>query len=433
MGATTGIGTTTGTSSCPATALARPHREVRMLLGVHALRQIRLYGIQETGRVLELSLPCPASEAPQCPFRQFWPTLGRESRYPATALAHRVFRHVGGDSAFVPATVHVPSGVGPRVVRIQPCIPTTVVAPRVRQSTTDPLRHRHRHCIPEQPPPMPGRLRAQHRRPAFGKSLKPFHGLDRRRRNPTGRQQHGRRTRDSQSRTGLQRRDGVGRQAVACTSLRPIESYWACQIEDRPFPVPGIVGEQHVTRVGRPARHDEHATAALSKAEPPAVHNPIGPLVAALFESLQDVLHSRSVPEMQHEIDVFDNDPGHGTMVEQLEQLADDRALPASDSFLVAGHGQVLAGEAGPDDLCTFRKLSEGCSVRLQANARPSSSKDLRRAFIALAQQDRTMPRSLESQLEAADPGEQTCNHHDVELPPPRQRTRNPMMRGPRR
>ena len=182
-------------------------------------------------------------------------------------------------------------------------------------------------------------------------SLKPLHGLNRRSSDSTGGQEYGGWRRNRQRRTGLQGRNGVGRQPVACSTFRPIESHRARHVDRGPYPRPGIVSKQHGPRVGRLTCDNKHATSALRKAEPSTVHDAIRPPVTSLLKSPQNVIHGRSTRQMKHEIDVFDDDPRYVAAVEQFEQLADDRAFPTLDSLLVTGHGEVLARKPGRDDI----------------------------------------------------------------------------------
>ena len=326
-----------------------------------------------------------------------------------------MFRRADRDSPRVRAAIHVPGGVGPRPVGIERRVAVAVVAAGLVQPTADPLRNGYGHRVAEQAPTVPtGPLLPQYGRPTVRESLESFHRLDRRRHDPARRQEHGRRTPNRQRRPRLQRRNRIRRQAVAGPTLRPVKSDGERHVDaGRPLRRPGVVGEQHVPGIAGFAGDDEHAAAALSKAERTALDDAVRPPVTALLQVAENVRDGRSAPQLQHEVDVLDDDPPHRTAIQQVEQPADDRALPTLYSPFVAGHGQVLARKTGRDYLGVFRQIVEGLGIPVQPHVRPAPPKHLRRVLVVLAQQERTMTRTLESQLEAADSGEQTCNTHD--------------------
>lgn len=362
-----------------------------------------------------MSLSGPSGESPERPFRQVWPVLRRERGNPAPAAAHGMFRRADRDSPRVRAAIHVPGGVGPRPIGIERRVAAAVVAAGLGQPTADPLRNGYGHRVAEQAPTVPtGPLLPQYGRPTVRESLESFHRLDRGRHDPARRQEHGRRTPNRQRRPRLQRRNRIRRQAVAGSTLRPVKSDGARHVDaGRPLHRPGFVGEQHVPGIAGFAGDDEHAASALSKAERTALDDAVRPPVTALLQVAENVRDGRSAPQMQHEVDVLDDDPPHGTAIQQVEQPADDRALPTLYSPFVAGHGQVLARKTGRDYLGVFRQIVEGRGIPVQPHVRPAPPEHLRRVLVVLAQQERTMTRTLESQLEAADSGEQTCNAHD--------------------
>ena len=362
-----------------------------------------------------MSLSSPSGEPPERPFRQVRPMLRRERGNPTPAAAHGMFRRADRDSPRVRAAIHVPGGVGPRPVGIEQRVAAAVVAAGLDQPTADPLRNGYGHRVAEQAPTVPtGPLLPQYGRPTVRESLESFHRLDRGRHDPARRQEHGRRTPNRQRRPRLQRRNRVRRQAVAGSTLRPVKSDGVRHVDaGRPLHRPGFVGEQHVPGIAGFAGDDEHAATSLSKAERTALDDAVRPPVTALLQVAENVRDGRSASQMQHEVDVLDDDPPHGTAIQQVEQLADDRALPTLYSPFVSGHGQVLARKTGRDYLGVFRQIVEGLGIPVQPHVRPAPPKHLHRMLVVLAQQERTMTRTLESQLEAADSGEQTCNAHD--------------------
>ena len=254
----------------------------------------------------------------------------------------------------------------------------------------------------------------QHRSPAIGEALETLHRLDRRRDDSAGRQQHRRWTRDGQCRSGLQGRNRVRSQAVASATFCPIESDRTGRVDLGPFPVGRIVGKKDTSGIARLARHDEHSSTALRQAECPAVHDAVRPSVTALFESIEDGRNGRSSRQMQHEIYVFDDDPRHGAAVEQFEQSVDNRALPAIDSSLVAGHGKVLTWKASRNDIGILWQILERCHIRGQPNFRPSMTEYTRCVFVVLADKNRAVTGPFESQLESADTSEQARYQHDA-------------------
>ena len=260
-------------------------RSASMRAPKRKLPKIRLQGVQKTGWVLEIPIPRSFRESPECPIRQVRPMVRRERRNPAPTPPYRMLRYTG-DSARLPPTVHVPGRIGPRSPRIERPVSITVVAAGLRQPSADPLGDRYGHRVAEQPPPVPTGPAAEHRCPSFRKTLEPLHGLDRRRHDPSRRQQHRWRRRNRQCRPRLQRRTRVPRQAVAGPTLRPVESHGTGRIDSGPIRVAGVIGEQYVAGIPRWTGHDEHATPTLRKAETPGCSQPDTPTGSQAFRAV---------------------------------------------------------------------------------------------------------------------------------------------------
>ena len=81
-------------------------------------------------------------------------------------------------------------------------------------------------------------------------------------------------------------------------------------------------------------------------------------------------MHGSSARQMQHEVDVLDQDPGHGIVAEKPEQMVNDGTLGTAESCLVAGHGQVLTREPGGDKTDVGRKALKIGNIPVEGDGR---------------------------------------------------------------
>ena len=373
-----------------------------------SLREVGLDSVKKTRRIAEPSFSRPLRESTERPLREVRPLRGVEGREPAQSSLDWELRDIGDH----PAAVDIPASGWPRSPWSEVGIGLFVVLDRVRQSTSDPLRDRNRDRVPYKTPPLPSGLSPQGGCPTRAKPLKALQCLYRWGDDPTRRQEDRRRGGNRQSRSSLQRRNRLRRQAVADAPLGPVEaqrprSNRLGHIELRRLSTRRIVSQQHFSGISRLTRENEHASPTLSKAERATVDDPVSPPITSALKPLENRIDRRSSLQMEHEVDVLDQDPGNSPHVEQSEQVINDAALASVEARLVACHRQVLTREPGRDELGVFRQLRKIGHVCMETRLWPASSKYPRGVLAVVAEQRWAVARELQTQLKATDASEQ--------------------------
>ena len=324
--------------------------------------QIRLQSGQESAWVSQSPFMRPAHEPSQRPFREVRPILRRERGKATSAPVHRTLRHI---RHLTPAT-HAPSRVRPAHAACELAVVPIVVTLGRGEPSSDPFRHRHRHRVADQTPPVAALSYVpQHRCPPCGEALETLDGLYCRQSDASARQKYSRGRRNTQARAGLERRYGVCRQSMSGPAFSPVESDRPSQIQRRPLPFRGVIGKQYVTGVAIKTGDDVHAPAPLRQPEGATVDYPRGPPIAQTFKARHDVFHRRPSREMQHEIDVLDHHPRCRPHFEQPEQSVHHSRFVPFEPLLLPGHRQILARESRCHDIRFFRQGRELGHVRI--------------------------------------------------------------------
>ena len=183
-----------------------------------------------------------------------------------------------------------------------------------------------------------------------------------------------RRRRDADRRAVLQRRHAVRSPAEAADAFGPVEAVGMGVDPRRDLDRLGLVGEEHLGGIERPARQHEDAAAALRQ-EGERVDGAIGPAPAARLEGLDQPRHRRAAVEPQHEGDVLEQHVFGARHVHQAEDVIDEARLGAGEAQRAAGLGQILAGKAGGEEFVGRQALDRadvGQHVAVGENGRPA-------------------------------------------------------------
>ena len=105
---------------------------------------------QKSAWVSQSSFMRPAHEPGQRAGREIRPLLRRERGKATTALVHRTLRHI----RYHTAATHAPCRFRPPSAVDELAVVPAIVNARRRQPSSDPCRHRHRHGVADQPPPV---------------------------------------------------------------------------------------------------------------------------------------------------------------------------------------------------------------------------------------------------------------------------------------
>lgn len=129
-----------------------------------------------------------------------------------------------------------------------------------------------------------------------------------------------------------------------------------------------IVCEKNVAWVSVERSDEVHTFAALRYTHRAGVDDSVGPSIVELFEGAEDVIESLALVQLQHEGDVFQEQPGHSLVLNQAEDLVHQSRILAANPTGGSRLAQVLTGEPGCDELGARWQLVEISDVLVQGD-----------------------------------------------------------------
>ena len=164
--------------------------------------------------------------------------------------------------------------------------------------------------------------------------------------------------------------------------------------------------QQDLAGIFRARSQQQDTLPPLRNAEAPRVNGSIGPGEPQLLQLRGEESHRLPPVQLQHEGDVFEEEPSNIRILDQPKDLADETRLGSGDSGRLAGLAEILAREPGRNEIDGWQQV-QVANVRSDGDIRKVVGQNRSRGFVDLAEEFRLVPGEMESLFDPSDSREQ--------------------------
>ena len=125
------------------------------------------------------------------------------------------------------------------------------------------------------------------------------------------------------------------------------------------LPTGSFIGKENTSRVQCPACNQIDAATSLRQTEAYSIQDAISPCVVQRFKTCGQAIHGSTSIELQHEIDILNDNRRDTRALDQIKQHRHNFRLFAANSRLITCHTEVLTREARSHDGGIFWKTGQ--------------------------------------------------------------------------